>query len=192
MQPAPTPRSDPSVSALLRVRLVQVLTRHQLMITAYARAITGDAQLAEDVYQEVAVILAQDPTRIPQVEEEVAVWLRSVTRRKALEVGRQARRTPRLADDVIELVGEHFEAGRSDGMAVLREAMASCLSSLPQDQRRIIDGRYRDELTCEDIATQVGRSVQGVYAVLKRVRVALQDCVERRLGPTSPTNGGAA
>lgn len=189
MQPAPTPRSDFSASALQRVRLVQVLTRHQLMITAYARAITGDAQLAEDVYQEVAVILAQDPTRIPLVEEEVAVWLRSVTRRKALEVGRQARRTPRLADDVIELVGEHFEAGQSDGMAVLREAMASCLSSLPQDQRRIIDGRYRDDLTCEDIASLVGRSVQGVYAVLKRVRVALQDCVERRLGPTS---GGAA
>jgi RNA polymerase sigma-70 factor, ECF subfamily len=188
MQPVPTPRSDPSVSALQRVRLVQVLTRHQLMITAYARAITGDAQLAEDVYQEVAVILAQDPTRIPQAEAEVPVWLRAVTRRKALEVGRQARRTPRLAEDVIELVGEHFEAGPSDGMTTLREAMASCLSSLPQDQRRIIDGRYRDDLTCEDIAAQVGRSVQGVYAVLKRVRVALQDCVERRLGPS----GGAA
>jgi RNA polymerase sigma-70 factor (ECF subfamily) len=177
------PRSDPSASAVLRVRLVQVLTRHQLMITAYARAITGDAQLAEDVYQEVAVILAQDPTRIPAVEDEAAVWLRAVTRRKALEVGRQARRTPRLADDVIELVGEEFSLGPNDGQIMLREAMASCLSSLPQDQRRIVDGRYRDDLTCEDIAVQVGRSVQGVYAVLKRVRVALQDCVERRLGP---------
>lgn len=188
MQPVPPPRSDPTVSAQQRVRLVQVLTRHQLMITAYARAITGDAHLAEDVYQEVAVILAQDPTRIPVTDDEVAVWLRSVTRRKALETGRQARRTPRLAEDVIDLMGEHFPAGANDGMATLREVMASCLSSLPQDQRRIIDGRYRDELTCEDIAKQVGRSVQGVYAVLKRVRVALQDCVERRLGPS----GGAA
>lgn len=187
MTSTPSPRSDPSASALLRVRLVQVLTRHQLMITAYARAITGDAHLAEDVYQEVAVILAQDPTRIPLADEEVAVWLRSVTRRKALETGRQARRTPRLADDVIELVGGHFEPGAPDGLATLREAMASCLSSLPQDQRSIIDGRYRDDLTCEAIAEQVGRSVQGVYAVLKRVRVALQDCVERRLGPS----GGA-
>jgi RNA polymerase sigma-70 factor, ECF subfamily len=184
MPPDPSSPSDPSASVLLRVRLVQVLTRHQLMITAYARAITGDALLAEDVYQEVGVILAQDPSRIPLAEDEVAVWLRSVTRRKALEIGRQARRMPRLADDVIDLVGEQFEPGPSDGMSVLREAMVSCLSSLPQDQRRIVDGRYRDELTCEAIAEQVGRSVQGVYAVLKRVRVALQDCVERRLGPT--------
>lgn len=187
MQPNPPSSSDLSASALQRVRLVQVLTRHQLMITAYARAITGDAHLAEDVYQEVAVILAQDPTRIPLAEDEVAVWLRAVTRRKALETGRQARRTPRLAEDVLELVGEQFEPGVSDATATLREAMASCLGTLPQDQRSIIDGRYRDDLTCESIAERVGRSVQGVYAVLKRVRVALQDCVERRL--SSPGGG---
>jgi RNA polymerase sigma-70 factor (ECF subfamily) len=181
MTSVPAPRSDPSASALLRVRLVQVLTRHQLMITAYARAITGDANLAEDVYQEVAVILAQDPLRIPLADDEVAIWLRAVTRRKALETGRQARRTPRLADDVIALVGDHFEPDTPDTLANLRETLASCLGSLPQDQRRIIDGRYRDDLTCEAIAERVGRSVQGVYAVLKRVRIALQDCVERRL-----------
>jgi RNA polymerase sigma-70 factor (ECF subfamily) len=186
MTASPSSTGDPSVNVQQRVRLVQVLTRHQVMITAYARAITGDAQLAEDVYQEVAVILAQDPTRIPAVEDEVAVWLRSVTRRKSLEVGRLARRTPRLADDVLDLVGSHFDTGPQDGLATLREAMVSCLSSLPQDQRCIIDGRYRDDLTCEDIAERVGRSVQGVYAVLKRVRVALQDCVERRLA----TKGG--
>ncbi len=185
MPPAPSfhrePSAGTSASALQRVHLVQVLTRHQLMITAYARAITGDAQLAEDVYQEVAVILAQDPTRIPALAEEVPVWLRAVTRRKALEVGRQARRTPRLREEVLDLVAEHFDSNASDDLMDLREAMASCLSSLPADQRRIIDGRYRDNLTCEAIAGKVGRSVQGVYAVLKRVRVALQDCVERRL-----------
>ena len=181
-----TQRKDPSVSAQMRVRLVQVLARHQLMITAYARAITGDAHLAEDVYQEVAVILARDPTRIPAAEDEVAVWLRSVTRLKALETGRQARRTLRMADDVIELVGDHFEPSATDEVTTLREAMASCLAALPQDQRRIVDGRYRDDLTCEAIADQVGRSVQGIYAVLKRVRVALQDCVERRLAKGAP------
>ncbi len=173
-----------SASALLRVHLVQILSKHQLMITAYARAITGDALLAEDVYQEVAVILAQDPTRIPAREDEVAVWLRSVTRRKALEVGRQARRTPRLSDDVLDMVGEHFEPLAQDSLAQLREAMANCLGRLPNDQRQIVDGRYRDDLSCEAIAEKVGRSVQGVYAVLKRTRLLLQECVERRTGVT--------
>jgi RNA polymerase sigma-70 factor (ECF subfamily) len=174
--------SSPSASALVRVHLVQLLSKHQLMITAYARAITGDALLAEDVYQEVAVILAQDPTRIPANADEAAIWLRSVTRRKALEVGRQARRTPRLGDDVLDLVGEHFEPMALDSLAPLREAMANCLGRLPEDQRQIVDGRYRDDLTCEAIAERVGRSVQGVYAVLKRTRVLLQACVERRVG----------
>ena len=170
-----------SASALLRVHLVHLLTRHQMMITSYARAFTGDSLLAEDVYQEVAVILAQDPDRIPLIPEEAEVWIRSVTRRKALEVGRQSRRTPRLSDEILELVGEHFVPVAPDTLAPLREAMTNCMGRLPADQRLIVDGRYREDLTCEAIAERVGRSVQGVYAVLKRARLLLQECIERRV-----------
>jgi RNA polymerase sigma-70 factor (ECF subfamily) len=186
--PTPAGGSDPSISALQRVRLVQVLTGHQVMITAYARAITGDVLLAEDVYQEVAVILARDPSAIPAAAHEVPVWLRAVTRRKALEVGRQARRSPRLCDEVLELMAGDFAPDPPDALAGLREAMAACLDRLPQEQRTIVDARYRDDLSCEAVAERVGRSVQGVYAVLKRARLLLQGCVERRQGLTG---GGA-
>ena len=59
--------------------------------------------------------------------------------------------------------------------------MTNCMGRLPADQRLIVDGRYREDLTCEAIAERVGRSVQGVYAVLKRARLLLQECIERRV-----------
>ena len=71
------PVVDLTASARHRVRLVQVLAGHQVMILAYARAIVRDLHLAEDVYQEVAVILAQDPTRMPE-DDGFAPWLREI------------------------------------------------------------------------------------------------------------------
>jgi RNA polymerase sigma-70 factor (ECF subfamily) len=177
----PSADSAASVSATHRVRLVQVLARHQVMILAYARAIVRDLHLAEDVYQEVAVILAQDPTRMPDEEAGLAFWLREITRRKALELLRKARRASPLDEDVLELMASDFEPTQPEALGDLRAAMAGCLERLPDDSRAIVTGRYADDLSCEDIAARAGRSVQGVYAVLKRMRLALQDCVERAL-----------
>lgn len=47
------------------LRIVQLLTRYQLLIHGYALAITADHQLAEDVYQEVAAVVARDPDVLP-------------------------------------------------------------------------------------------------------------------------------
>ena len=73
------------------LRLVRLLSRHQLLIQGYALAITADHQLAEDVYQEVCAVVAGAPEALP-VDDEVVPWLREVTRRKALELSRRARR----------------------------------------------------------------------------------------------------
>lgn len=188
MDPDPAAASDAAsaasaaASARQRVRLVQVLAAHQVMILAYARAIVRDLHLAEDVYQEVAVVLAQDPARMPAEADGLAFWLREITRRKALELLRKARRACPLDADVLELVAGAFDPTPSDELGDLRAAMADCLDRLPAGSRAIVAGRYRDDLSCEAIAARVGRSVQGVYAVLKRVRLTLQECVERGLG----------
>ena len=81
---------DPASSASARLGLVQALTLEQGFIQAYAYAIVRDLHLAEDVYQEVAIILAQDWDQVPPGLPRP--WLKEVVRRKALEVSRRARR----------------------------------------------------------------------------------------------------
>ena len=171
MEPANHPAST-------RLELVRVLTRQQPFILAYAYAIVRDHHLAEDVYQEVALILAEEwesvPAGVPQP------WLKELVRRKALELGRRSRRHALLSPEAISALGEVFPTAEDGGGDEdLRRAMADCLGKLPAEARTVLDGRYRDGESCEAIAARVGRSVQGVYAVLKRVRVALADCVGR-------------
>lgn len=175
-------KADNASSAGFRVQVVQVLTRHQMMITSYAYAMTGDHHLAEDVYQEVATIVAQRDELPPG--EEVIPWLREITRRKALELRRRSRRVGMLlSSEVLEVMAPHFEEDDgTSGAAELRSAMAQCVDKLGSEQRTVVEGRYASGLSCEDIADQVGRSVQGVYSMLKRLRAILARCVQQNLG----------
>ena len=161
-----------------RLDLVHALANEQAFIQAYAYAIVRDFHLAEDVYQEVAVILAQDWEQVPAGLPRP--WLKELVRRKALEVARRARRHVLLADETLELLAGAFDAAHvEDGR--LREALAKCVGKLPPDIRAVVDLRYRQDLTCEHIAERIGRSVQGVYAVLKRTRTTLAECIAKNL-----------
>jgi RNA polymerase sigma-70 factor (ECF subfamily) len=169
-----TPASHPAT-----LRIVQLLTRHQLVIHGYALAITADHQLAEDVYQEVAAVVAGDPDGLPP-DDEVLPWLREVTRRKALELARRARRGGGLLSvETVELLAGAFEV--DEDARGMREALARCVEQLAESHRSILEGRYRENLSAQEIAERASRSVQAVYAVLKRVRRALLRCMRASL-----------
>lgn len=174
--PGPRPAQE-------RLDLVRLLVREQSFIMAYAYAIVRDHHLTEDVYQEVALILANEWDTIPA--DAPRPWLKEVVRRKALEAARRSRRHVLLSPDTLLALAGAFDPEReteaAHGDDPLREAMAVCVEKLPLAVRRVIDGRYRDGLSCEGIASQVGRSVQSIYATLKRARAALASCVGRTM-----------
>src|SRR5262245_34971818 len=107
-----------------RIQLVQAVTRHQAMIQAFAYAIVRDFHAAEDVFQEVAVIVAERWETIPSGDGLVP-WLRETTRRKALEALRKQRRraSSTLSDAVLEKLGESFRPGGPG--PDLKDALAS-------------------------------------------------------------------
>ena len=162
-----------------RIQLVQAVTRHQSMIQAFAYAVVRDYHIAEDVYQEVAVIVAERWETVP-VGEGLVPWLRETTRRKALEALRKQRRASAvLSESVLEKLGESFRAA---GPAPdLKDALASCLSKLEGPSRAILEARCGDGLAGEAIARRFGRTIQSVYSVLKRTRLILANCVARTL-----------
>jgi RNA polymerase sigma-70 factor (ECF subfamily) len=80
---------------------------------------------------------------------------------------------------VLITVGDALLPPSSNGEDHLRSAMIDCVRKLNGDTRKVVQARYGDGTSCEDIATSVGRSVQGIYAILKRARTALADCVKR-------------
>ena len=151
------------------------------MIQAYAYAIVRDFHLAEDVYQDVASILAERWETLPRGGGLVA-WLRETTRRKALEARRRSRRMPVvLSEEVLERLETHFPPREPDGppQEDLRDTMARCVEELERTALWVVRTRYGEGKSCEEIARQLGRSIQGVYSIVKRARLVLAECVDR-------------
>jgi hypothetical protein len=58
----------------------------------------------------------------------------------------------------------------------------ACLENLPGESRKLIAMRYDGRSgNVSRLAAHFGRSVQSIYAQIKRIKIALRDCVERRL-----------
>lgn len=56
--------------------------------------------------------------------------------------------------------------------------LAACLDKLRHHQRTILDLRYEQQLSSEEIAQRTGRSTLAVRTLLMRVRQQLRKCIE--------------
>ncbi len=177
-------------SGRLRISLVQYLARQQVVLHGYAYAICGDHHVADDAVQELSLVVAADPQRVLGGGDDAARWLRAVLRNKTITLARQAGRqrlTRSFSSEVLDALGtclDDVDNEATERHRRMRSAMADCVAALSGDARRVVEARYCQEHSCEAIAAQVKRSVQAVYAILKRVRQALASCVDERLART--------
>ena len=61
------------------------------------------------------------------------------------------------------------------------EALNDCLKDVPANLRALLNLKYHDESSSEEIARSLERSVAWVRTTLCRVRQQLRECVERKL-----------
>ena len=59
--------------------------------------------------------------------------------------------------------------------------LSDCLHKLPNDQKQMIEQYYHAQLGIEEIADQHQKSIEAVYKFLQRIRLALKNCIERKL-----------
>lgn len=163
-------------------RMARLLMEHRTELYAFLRACLRNHHDAEDLLQLVsmAVMEAAD-----QGVEPVAFvpWAREIALRRVLAHRRAAARVRPLDPELVCRLAE--ASGRVEQArptTVLSEAMAACLGRLPGETREVLERRYATAAPDFDgIASEVGRSVQGVYALIKRAKVLLRECVEQRL-----------
>ncbi len=158
-----------------------LLVKHRLDLYAFLRAAVRNHHDAEDLMQEVALAAARSAADYAPGTDFLA-WVREIARRRVLEYARSgARRSPLLEPAVLESLGAasaSVAAAKPAGPRV--EALKTCLETLDGPSRQVLDLRYAGAHQVPSIAEKCGRSVQGVYALLKRARLALRECVERR------------
>ena len=154
--------------------------RHELL--AYLQALSGDAQQAEDVLQDVWVALAE-AVQAGQEVRSVPAWCRTVARHTFLRHRRAARRE-RADDEVVMAALERVFAAtaRSEGewtrhLAALRR----CLEAVGAAAQRLLARRYLDGVTTDVLASEAAVAEEAVLMRLSRVRAKLRRCVDGRL-----------
>lgn len=164
-----------------RDSVVKALMRRRSELIAYAWIAVGDADLAEDVFQDVSVLAIRKCDEIND-QDHLTGWLYTAIRLRSLEVRRQrAKGSLLVSEQVLEAIQSNQAQtppqADSDRMAALRE----CIDLIQGVPRRVLEMRYRQNLKPAQIAKETDKNIQTIYKSLTRAHSALRDCVDERL-----------
>lgn len=142
------------------------------------RAILRDHALAEEVLQDVFVLVWRRAERFDPDLGRPMTWLITLARNRAIDVARR-RREVTLAPD--EEGGDPFAAipDPHDAAETLadRDALARCLGLLPADLRAMIVAAYCGGFSREDLARRYDRKVGTIKVQLHRGLKSLRSCL---------------
>jgi RNA polymerase sigma-70 factor (ECF subfamily) len=163
---------------------------------ALARRILGDDGLAEDVVQEVFLVLWRDPSRFDSTRGAFATWLLSTTHHKAVDAVRREEnhRKRRASADVLDSsISDAPAVEEQAWTAVRRTQVRSALATLPPTQREALGLAYLGGYTQREIAGLTGIPLGTVktrmLAGMRRLREELAALDDSPRGTTPTTSG---
>jgi RNA polymerase sigma-70 factor (ECF subfamily) len=132
---------------------------------------------ADDVLQQTAIVSWR---KFDQYDPETNFmkWACVIARFEALAYRRKmARDRLVFREDVLELMAdegiEELDHRRQE-----HDALATCLESMPEKQRRFITLAYTPGVKVKELAEEAGSSAASFYMRLKRLRHQLMECVD--------------
>jgi len=167
--------------------IVALIARHQPRLRGLVRCLLIRASDVEDVLQEVNSVLWEKAGEF-EAGTDFLAWASQIARFKALNHVRKYSRDRLVFDD--KLINELADLAQERLTQIdhRRDALESCLNSLPPPQRQLIDLRYAGGHAIESIAEIIGRPQASIRQTLYRVRQALLTCIESKL----QSEGGAS
>ncbi len=155
-------------------------TQAQPVVASFISSMVPDFHEAEDLLQEVAVVLLRKFGEYDERRPFVA-WALGIARLEVLSARRShARSFLTYNPGIAEAVAQAFEE-MSPLLGMRAAALRECLAEVKGNARRVVALRYQDSLKPRDIAARLGMAGGSVRVTLSRIRAALQACVERRL-----------
>lgn len=161
--------------------IVRLILAERERVLAYIDAIVRDYSLAEDIFQETAMLLVTRRDTL-QNEQHVKGWLRLTARNLSFKAMRDRARQPVALDQtVIEALDPHWDAVESDNVNEKLEALRKCIGGLSAYGREILRQRYGRGIVGDELASALGRTQVAVRRALSRVHKALAECISKQV-----------
>lgn len=161
-------------------RFVSLILAHQRRLHGFIRALVPELADVDDLFQQTSAVLWRrfDDYR---TGSNFAAWAMQVARNQVRDYRKtHLRRRGVFSDDLFDALADKIAAA-SEVADARQEALATCLRELPPDGQRLIEMRYVEDRSVEQLAHELRRSEKTVYRLLGQLRQALLACVQRKL-----------
>ena len=161
--------------------VVRLYSQHQRWLHGYLTALLGDASDAEDVMQEVSVVMWQKHEQF-ELGTNFVSWLSVIAYHQVQKFWRERKKSRRfqsteLLDQLAACMVEDFELQEAR-----RAALGDCVSHLRANDRELVRECYGSHtVTAKSVAEKLGRPVGTVYKALTRIRTALMRCINNKV-----------
>ena len=164
-----------------------LLLRHEPMVRAAIRAVVQRAEDVDEVMQAVSIVAWRKFDSLTNAED-FGRWACMIARYEVLKFQRARARDRFVLDEA--LVEQILEEGAEEVVArgLRLSLLERCMDKLPQARRDLLLQAYTPGCTTRAMAERLGKSEDGLYQLLRRLRVELKQCVEGHL----LEEGGAA
>lgn len=189
------PRSDgvpvPDTELIVRVAngdqaaLATLYDRYGRAVYSFSLRIVGDAQVAEEILQEVFVRAWQQGGSFQSSRGTLITWLLSITHNLSIDEVRRRKRRPQKAESeepesiLATLPDDALDVEEEVWLSSLRVSIQDALQQLPAAQREAIELAYFQGLTQREIADVLGEPLGTIKTRMRLGMMKLKD----QLGP---------
>jgi RNA polymerase sigma-70 factor (ECF subfamily) len=159
-------------------QFVELFVRHQRAVYGYIQTIVPNVNEADEIFQETSLVLWKKRDDYDSTLEFLP-WACGIARKVAgnhwAKNGRD-RHSFSFSDSFLEQLAT-VRASRSEWLEAAMTALHDCLARLRDDQRLLLQMRYNNRNSIDQVAQQMNCSSNTVYQRLHRIRQRLYDCV---------------
>lgn len=161
----------------------QIVRENQAGLRAYVRSLGVDEIWVDDIAQEVFLVAYRRQSDF-KADSDYGKWLRGIARHLvANERRKDARRSRLMHAGLADLL---MQASLSDevqepDLTHLTSILEICVEQLAPHSRELLNQRYANGEHASALALQFHTSAEAVRQNLRRIRLLVKHCVERKL-----------
>jgi RNA polymerase sigma-70 factor (ECF subfamily) len=161
-------------------QFLRLFMANEAAVRAFVRSLVPTLDDANDVMQEVAIVLWEKFAEY-ESSEDFRRWAFGVAKFKVLAWRRDRMRDRHLfGEEATELLASESER-HSERLESQRSALQDCVEKLSSERRELVRAAYAPGVRIDVLSAQLGETAMAVYKKLHRIRVSLSECVRRAL-----------
>lgn len=156
-----------------------LFTQFAPRIKAYVQRMGAEPRMAEDIAQDVMLIVWRRASQFDPAKAGVSTWIFTIARNRRIDVVRRERRPEFDATD--PLVAPEAEPQPDENVETAREhkRMHDAISTLPQDQAKLLRLAFIEDkshsVIAEDLNLPLGTVKSRIRLAIAKLRTLLKD-----------------